>query len=236
MLNSYALCSILCECTWLASMAEKSEVVEQTEHTEYGSVSFHSEPSVNQGDLDEEDPEIRMYFDEDGTQLWPIPAKPIMAYKPAIRRKELSSKKRLRPREWIGQFLKKKVNRKEPSEVGSNDVASFQESNASSKIDEMIALRHALDDISRGLREHTALHGRGFMFAWIQRVREAFELDEIVLDTMSDTDWTWAMLATIPDANLRQRAYPEIIEDPLPAFCSCLEKLREIVCDMYPDE
>ena len=109
MLNSYALCSILCECTWLASMAEKSEVVDQTEHTDYGSMSFHSEPSVNQGDLDEGDPEIRMYFDEDGVQLWPIPAKPIMAYnpqkdelRPAIVRKELPPKKRLRPNEWIG--------------------------------------------------------------------------------------------------------------------------------------
>ena len=224
-------------------MAEKSEVVDQSEHTEYESMSYHSEPSVNQGDLDEEDPEIRMYFDEDGVQLWPIPAKPIMAYnpqkdelRPVIVRRELPSKKRLRPKEWISQLLKEQVNRKEPSETGSNAVASSQDSNTSSMFDEMIALRHALDDISRGLREHTALHGRGFMFAWIQRVQEAFELDEIVLDSMSDTDWTWAMLATIPYDDVRQRSYPEIVEDPLPAFYSCLEKLRELVCDMYPDE
>ena len=229
-------------------MAKKSEEVNQHEH--YESMSYHSEPSVNQGDLDEEDPEIEVYFDEEGKQTRPIPATPIMTYnpqtdefRPAIVRNEVPVRKRMRADEWLRQLLEEpfkrreeQVNRKEPSETGSNAVASSQDSNASSMFDEMFALRHALDDISRGLREHTALHGRGFMFAWIQRVQEAFELDEIVLDSMSDTDWTWAMLATIPYDDVRQRAYPEIVEDPLPAFCSCLEKLREIVCDMYPDE
>ena len=230
-------------------MTKENEEVNQHEH--YESMSCHSEPSVNQGDLDEEDPEIEIYFDKDGNQIRPIPAKPITIYdsqsdefRPEILGDELPAKKRMRADEWIRQLLEEpfmrraqvQVNMKEPSETGSNVVESSQDSNEGPGFDRMIALRHALDGITRGLREHTALHGRGFMIAWIQRVREAFDLDEIALDSVSNTDWTWAMLAAIPYEDLRQRAYQEIVEVPLPCFYSCLEKLRVIVHDMFPDE
>lgn len=239
-------------------MSQKStEVTQPYRHgsgysTATPGVSLHSEPSVNQGDIAIAEQE-QMSPVEEPVPWRQLPLRMRIRHDPYLR--QLLSEPIFNDEEDPEMEENPKYT---PSESESNTLATSKGSNElqkqaedstydyKSRPKEIIFggpghtkfnyVERVLEAITRRLQNHTALQGRRFYLAWIERAREAFELDQLSEDAVENSDWSWGLMVTIPNEELRRCARIEIIEFPIPDFYVCLEKLEALVNELFPDD